>query len=517
VYLYNLALSFEDVVRRHADRVALRPGVDDAVTYRQLDRLAASVGTAIVTRFHLGPGDVACIFGDKTVATYAAILACSRAGVAYAVLDTDSPVDRLARILGTCQPRLILGSPASLDALRSAGCAGTAALVDPERLLETPPDAAAMSGRARAITGETPAYIMYTSGSTGIPKGAVMTHANVQNLVAWARTTYDLVPEDVLTNANALYFDNSVFDLYASLFNGATLVPLTRAETRDPGALVAKVNALACTVWFSVPSLLIYLQTCKALDGKNLRSVTRFIFGGEGYPKPKLKQLFDRYSETAQLHNVYGPTECTCICSSYRLSAADFESMEGLPPLGELAPNFEGLILDEQDRAVPVGEVGELCLLGPNVGKGYYNDPDRTAAAFRQNPLNPRFREIMYRTGDLVRRDAADGKLHIQGRKDNQIKHMGYRIELDEIETALHRLDYVAQAAVLHQVQGGLSRLVAVVALKSPATDEQLRGDLRALVPDYMIPSAVHFLNELPKNANGKVDRRHLAEQFAPR
>jgi D-alanine--poly(phosphoribitol) ligase subunit 1 len=517
VYLYNLALHFKEVASRHGERVALRFGPSEAMTYRELDGAAASVATALVGRFALGLGDVACIFGEKTAATYAAILACTRAGVPYVVLDPDSPLDRLSRILGTCQPRLILGPPASLDAVRPAEHAGGAHLADPESLLATPKDAAALEERARAISGETPAYVMYTSGSTGIPKGAVMTHANVLNLVAWARTTYSVVPDDVFTNANALYFDNAVFDLYSSLFNGASLVPITKAETRDPAALVAKVNALRCTVWFSVPTLLVYLQTCRALDGRNFRSVTRFIFGGEGYPKAKLKQLFDRYSDTAQLHNVYGPTECTCICSSYLLSSADFENLEGLPALGELAPNFQGLLLDEEGRPVPAGETGELCLLGPNVGKGYYNDPERTAKAFRQNPLNTRFREIMYATGDLARRDPADGKLYIQGRRDNQIKHMGYRIELDEIETALHRLDYVAHAAVFHHVANGLSRLVAVAALKGAATEDQLRGDLRALVPEYMMPSAVHFVPELPKNANGKVDRRQLIEQFAAR
>src|SRR5262249_41380786 len=141
---------------------------------------------------------------------------------------------------------------------------------------------------------------------------AVMTHANVLNLIAWSRETYAITPDDVLTNVNPLYFDNSVFDLYSSLFNGACLVPFTRDEVRDPGRLVGKIDALRCTLWFSVPSLLIFLQTMRATDGTKLRSIRRFVFGGEGYPKARLRQLFEAYKGTAELHNVYGPTECTC-------------------------------------------------------------------------------------------------------------------------------------------------------------------------------------------------------------
>jgi D-alanine--poly(phosphoribitol) ligase subunit 1 len=174
-----------------------------------------------------------------------------------------------------------------------------------------------------------------------------------------------------------------------------------------------------------------------------------------------------------------------------------------LPPLGHIAANFDYLIID-----------GELCLLGPNVGRGYYNDPERTAQSFVQNPRHEKFIDIMYRTGDLVRLNPADGKLYIEGRKDNQIKHMGYRIELEEIEAALHCLDYVSEAAVLHTNANGLSRIVAVVAAIRDFDNEQIRGDLKQIVPNYMMPSVFHREKMLPKNPNGKVDRRKLAEKY---
>jgi D-alanine--poly(phosphoribitol) ligase subunit 1 len=354
---------------------------------------------------------------------------------------------------------------------------------------------------------------MFTSGSTGFPKGALMTHANVLNLIHWSRQTFSITVDDALTNVNALYFDNSVFDFYSSLFTGASLVPFSKSEVSDPGLLVQKIDRTGCTLWFSVPSLLMFLQTMKAVDGTRLKSIRRFIFGGEGYPKAKLKSLFDAYSPQSEFFNVYGPTECTCICSCYKISAADFDDLQGLPPLGRLIDNFELLIVDEDNLSVPVGEPGELCLLGPNVGKGYYNDPDRTAVAFVQNPRNKAFSEVMYKTGDLVKLNPLDGKLYICGRKDNQIKHMGYRIELEEIEAALHSLDHISEAAVLHANVNGLSRIVAIVSGKE-CDENQIRRDLKQIVPAYMVPSVFHREDRLPKTANGKVDRRSLAEKY---
>lgn len=513
MYEYNLGLRFQTIARERGDEIALWLADEDTVRFADLNSAANRIARTLLAR-GIAPADIVCLSGDKATETYAAMLACLKIGAAYSVLDPDTPPERLRKILGTCRPKLLVADVGFLER-----CA--AVLVDEGVARETRQQLAgdmAMDdsdlAETRLVTGEHAAYIMFTSGSTGVPKGAVMSHANVLNLVHWARETYRIVPEDRLTNVNPLYFDNSVFDFYASLFNGARLVPFSKAETRDPRRLVDKVDAAGCTLWFSVPSLLIFLQTMKATDGVRLGSIRRFVFGGEGYPKAKLQKLFEAYSPGSELHNVYGPTECTCICSSYRVTEADFQDPRGLPPLGRIADNFSWLIVDGSGAPCPPGETGELCLLGPSVGKGYYNDPERTAAAFVQNPLNPHYREIMYRTGDLACLNPADGKLHIQGRRDNQIKHMGYRIELEEIETALHRLDYVSEAAALHSNASGLSRIVVVIASEVDIAPETVRLDLAALIPDYMIPSVIHREEALPKNPNGKVDRRRLAEKY---
>lgn len=509
MYEYNLPLRFQRVAAEHADRVAIWLGPEEGVTYAELNSLANRTARALRAR-GVAPGDVVSVSGTKTVATFATMLACLKIGAVYSMLDPDSPVERLRKILETCAPRLLVSERDLADRLRP----------DLPGLEHFPLDATAPEvlsavdadlQETRLVTGESPAYVMFTSGSTGFPKGAVMTHANVLNLIGWSGETYGITPDDVLTNVNPLYFDNSVFDVYSALFHGARLVPFTKEETRDPKRIVEKVEAAGCSLWFSVPSLLIFLQTMKATDGRFLRSIRRFVFGGEGYAKARLKELFEVYSDTAEFHNVYGPTECTCICSSYRLSEADFEERTGFPPLGRMADNFSFLIVDEDGGRVADGEPGELWLGGPNVGKGYYRDRARTADRFVQNPSHDRFAEVFYRTGDLVRLDPADGKIHILGRVDNQVKHMGYRIELEEIETALLCLDYVSEAAALHAKEDGRSRILAVLASAERGIDARVREDLRRILPDYMIPSVFLYEDVLPKNANGKVDRKALA------
>lgn len=516
MYEYNLGLRFQRIAEQYADRPALWFNAQKIISYRQLNSMANQMACLLVAR-NVTAGDVVCLSGTKTLYSYAAMLACLKIGAIYSILDPDSPVERLRKILSTCTPKLLLAEESFLHKLAqvTADLCITPLTTD-ERVLV--PNIQKYSDdnleQTRYVTGTNPAYIMYTSGSTGFPKGAVMTHGNVLNLIAWSQETYAISSEDILTNVNPLYFDNSVFDFYSALFIGACLVPFAKEEVRDPKLLVEKVDAAGCTLWFSVPSLLIFLQTMRATDGNYLRSIRRFVFGGEGYPKAKIKRLYDTYGDSSEFHNVYGPTECTCICSSYRITDEDLQNIQGLPPLGKLANNFSFLILNEDEKQVPAGEVGELCLLGPNVGKGYYNDPGRTAASFVQNPYNTKFQEIMYKTGDLARLDPADSKLYIQGRKDNQIKHMGYRIELEEVEAALHCLDYIAEAAALHSSANGLSKLMAVVAMRDPIPDEQIRQDLKHIIPDYMVPAIFYHEEMLPKNPNGKVDRRALAAKY---
>jgi len=369
---------------------------------------------------------------------------------------------------------------------------------------ESPPD-------YRTISGGSPAYIMFTSGSTGMPKGAVISHANLLWFIAWARERFTITPEDVLTNVNPIYFDNSVFDFYSALFSGAALIPITSDQVRDTRLLVRLINDACCTIWFSVPSLLVYLLTTRALAATDFPNIRKIIFGGEGFPKSKLNQLYVMFGARAELENVYGPTECTCICSAHTIGAADFQDLQNLAPLGLLAQNFDFGILP-LDETAP--DFGELFLHGPQVGLGYYNDPERTAKVFIQNPRHSHYADIGYLTGDLVQKDTI-GWLHFKGRSDFQIKHMGYRIELEEIEAALNTLPDVKECAVIYQKIGEeLGQILAFAATNSPVSSEELLHKITAIVPRYMAPRQVIVMDLLPKNANGKIDR--IALQARP-
>lgn len=503
-FVVNLALAFEAVVARHADRPALHyPDGGQAVSYRELAGLVDEVAQRLHAR-GLRKGEVVALLHDKSPLGFAAMLACLRLGIIYTNLDPDSPWPRLQKILHSCSPRLIVNAFAELPQ-RVPFEAEYGADILNLREAESIPGAELPD--ARAIDGGTPAYIMFTSGSTGIPKGAVISHANLLWFTAWSRTRFGITPQDRLSNVNPIYFDNSVFDFYSALFSGAALVPFTAEQVKDARQLVHMVNQARCTCWFSVPSLLVYLLTMRALSSNDFPAMRKIVFGGEGFPKAKLKQLYDLFGSRAELENVYGPTECTCICSAHTIAAEDFDDMQQLATLGTLAQNFEGEIL-ALDEGKP--DFGELFLCGPQVGLGYYNDPQRTARSFVQNPRHTRYLDVGYRTGDLVQRDA-QGRLHFRGRADFQVKHMGYRIELEEIEAALATLPEVAECAVIYQKLGdGLGQILAFAALHAPAAAEALLGQVAALIPSYMLPRRLHILDVLPKNANGKIDRPAL-------
>lgn len=510
-YNYNLGLKFYEVAATYHNKSALQYPSGETHSYAQINKLSNKIARALLSR-EIKRGNVVAIFNEKSPEAFSLMLACLKIGAIYTNLDTTSPWTRLEKMITSCLPAIIffdtLGSTIKKNVNKHLPEITCMELqdVDFKKLLDD------LAGdnleETVAIDGNNSAYIMFTSGSTGFPKGAVMSHSNVLNFIQWGRQTFEVTEEDIFTNANPLYFDNSVFDFYASIYNGATLVPLVNELVKNARPLVEAINQSKCTLWFSVPSLLVYLLTTKTLSKNDFQNIRRVSFGGEGFPKNKLKQLFDLFGDRITLYNVYGPTECTCICSSYIITEKDFENMNELAPLGFLAPNFSYEILPLDNTNT---NYGELALIGPCVGLGYYNDFERTAASFVQNEKSL-FSQLMYKTGDLVEK-GTNGYLYFKGRVDNQIKHMGYRIELEEVEAAFNTLSYINEVGALYEkITTELGQIKAFVSISDVSKDTNfILNDVKNLLPAYMVPRVIIILNELPKNSNGKIDRKQLA------
>ncbi len=509
-YIYNLGLKFKEIVSKYSEKTAIKFCDGSNISFAELDILSDKIANFFIEK-NIGKNQVVAVQNDKTAFGYAVMLACLKLGIIYTNFDNNNPKERLNKIFDTAQPALVIsdtkmvGQVAEIcaeKAIKTFDYSQGKSKQTIEKQNNSLPDEAITS-----ITGSNPAYIMFTSGSTGIPKGVLIKQESILNFIDWGKATYNITPDDTLSNVNPIYFDNSVFDFYCSIFNGAALGAFPKDIIENPKKMLGLLDQMQCTFWFSVPSFLIYLNNIKLLNKDTFKTLRTFSFGGEGYPKDSLKKLYDLYSDRAEFFNVYGPTEGTCICSAYKIQDSDFEDMHGLVTLGSIAPNFDYLILDENNKP---SKLGELCLIGSQLAIGYYNDRERTEQSFIDNPYSVFLPQKMYRTGDLVE-EKDNGNLYFIGRADNQIKHMGYRIELEEIEACLIKLPYVKQCVVVHgKTENGFSRLVAYIASEEILEQKQLREDLREFLPDYMVPNIFEFLDELPKNANGKIDRVYL-------
>jgi acyl-coenzyme A synthetase/AMP-(fatty) acid ligase len=326
----------------------------------------------------------------------------------------------------------------------------------------------------------------------------------------WGRSLFSDPRSERFTAINPLHFDNSVFDIYCGLLNGAALVPIETSESTNPAGWTKAIRRAQATVMFAVPTLFLILDSLGLLKPETLTTIRTFLFGGEGFPVERLKTFHGHFAGRARLVNVYGPTETSCICSSLDIDEMALNLSESkFPSLGRIHEDFEHLILDQEQRLVEPGGTGELWIGGPCVGLGYYRNPQETQACFRQNPLQDVYRSIWYRSGDLVREDA-DGLLWFRGRADNQVKIRGHRIELEEIDLAVQSVPGVRRAISVVANGGGDDQLHVVFVAERPIPAEEISEHCKRILPHYMQPHRVQQLDELPLNANGKVDRRAI-------
>jgi len=452
-----------------------------------------------------GRGDRVAFVLPKCPRTIAAIIGILKAGGAYIPIDPASPATRANAILQSAEPKLILTAGGGSHFLTGISPATT---LDISNLPEFSSDEV-----EETCEPEDMAYIMYTSGSTGVPKGVVITHANVTAFIEWAVRYFELSADDRLSGHPPLHFDLSVFDVFATFAAGAELHLPPGEINFSAQSATGFIRSSRLSQWFSVPSLMTYLAKFDAIAFGDFPDLKRVLWCGEALPAPVLRHWMERLPHV-RFTNLYGPTETTIASSHYTVERIPLPTDE--IPIGRPCPGETLLVLNEQLRPVPPGQIGDLFIGGCGLSRGYWRDPAKTEAAFLLHTDESNSNQRIYKTGDLAKMDPS-GLTYFVGRKDSQIKSRGYRIELGEIEAALNAIEELKESAVVTICSDGFDNNLICCAYCPTTTTlapMEIRSRLRSSLPVYMVPSRWKQFETLPRNANGKIDRACLKQQF---
>lgn len=497
---YGVLQYLEESADRFPEKTAV---VDEYGTYcyRELREKSRHIGGALTAL--TDPGRPVAVYREKSAETLMAFFGIVYAGGCYSLLNPELPDTRLQQIAAVLQPVVVITEEERTEKARALF--PTAAVITVAQLLARPTDEPSLRQRNRERLDTDPLYINFTSGSTGVPKGIAVCHRSVLDFIGVFTELFALSGEDRLANQAPFDFDVSVKDIYAALKTGATLVLVPRRLFSAPTQLIDFLCEQRVTTLIWAVSALCLISTFHGLDYKTPDTINKVLFSGEVMPYKHLRTWREHLPD-ARFVNLYGPTEITCNCTYHELDPAR-DYADGIP-IGRPFPNEGVFLLDERNRKITEPEtVGELCVRGTALALGYYGNAEQSAAHFVQNPLNPHYPERIYRTGDLARYNG-QGELVFSGRKDFQIKYLGHRIELEEIERAMAAIDGVERCCCLFDEKRARLKGYYVGTLEKEALHEAMKRDL----PAFMIPGQLRRVEVMPLTKNGKIDRRALEE-----
>ncbi len=519
--------SLVDYLEASAARFPSRPAVvgpdERELSYSELNSGADRVAAFLASR-GVQPGDRVGLLLPKSVEAVTAVWGIMKARAAYVPIDWKSPAARARSILTDCDTRAVFADFSVLET--AAGCEparGTVIVLNAPAGAELPANAVRWEDAAGApahATATTPpsaagrsraelAYILYTSGSTGVPKGVMLSHANALSFVDWCSDEFQPHENDRFSNHAPFHFDLSVLDLYVPAKHGASVHLIDDETGKSPKHLAAFAERRKITIWYSTPSILHLLASLGNLRQGDYSSLRIVLFAGEVFPVKHLRELKNIWSWPVY-YNLYGPTE-TNVCTFARIPDGIPEDRTEPYPIGWTCSHCRPIVLDTGQKPVAAGEEGMLYIAGESVFQGYWNRPEQQAAAFLTIEG-----ERWYCTGDVVVEDPACGYIYV-GRRDRMVKRRGFRIELDEIECGLYRHPRVREAAVVASTVGGEVKIAAYLSANGePPGVLEMKMFCAKNLPSYMNPDMFVFLDALPRTSTNKVDYRGLAQRLEP-
>ena len=497
---------------------------DRTLTYGELSLQFKRVSSALASSGVVRQNRVLILI-DNGIDACVAILGVMRANACYVPLSPSNPAARLADIWRQAEPTAIVTVTANLVLLQEMVIQGKVLanallILDGdlhlgESILKNAFNV--VLGHSELVRSESAppvtaidedlAYILFTSGSTGHPKGVMVSHRAVKATIKWGTAFFCIDQSDKLSNHSRLVFDVSIFDIFCALSSGATLCPITQAgDMSFPGNFIRRHGI---TIWFSVPSVLGFMVKSREVSSGSFPSLRAVLLAGEPI-NPAWVSVWREFQSTIPLYNLYGPTEAAIVCSIHQIGVDSVFNGEAIP-IGRANNNCELLVLKvDADLIADNNEIGRLFIGGTQLAEGYWRQPDLTSKAFIPNPFKTEFSTKMYDSGDLAAR-GSNGQITYVGRRDTQVKVNGFRIELGEIEVALSQCKGVLEAAtIVHGSPAVICAFIACNPKQCNTSENEIRNELEQKIPKYMVPRDIVILDSLPYNQNGKIDRGAL-------